>query len=167
MGFDDGFDFIFPEQTILGPEEFLVLSSNPEELRESHPNIRILGGLKGRLSRSGERIRLIDSFGNPADEVYYFDGGTWPEKADGGGSSLELASPFSDNSLGESWSASSEAHRGKWKTFVRTGRAVNGRSDPQGFHEFIFGLLESFLEIAEIFIDSVPITLINLLAISP
>jgi hypothetical protein len=32
---------------------------------------------------------------------------------------------------------------------------------------FIFGLLESFLEIAEIFIDSASITLINLLAISP
>lgn len=151
--FDDGFDFIFPEQTILGPEEFLVLSSNPEELRESHPNIRILGGLKGRLSRSGERIRLIDSFGNPADEVHYFDGGTWPEKADGGGSSLELASPFSDNSLGGSWSASSEAHRGKWKTFVRTGRAVNGRSDPQGFHEFIFGLLDE----GEILIDDISV----------
>ena len=98
-----------------------------------------MGGIKGRLSRSGERIKLVDAKGNPADEVHYFDGGRWPGKADGGGSSLELRNPYSDNKAPESWSSSDESSRGKWKNFVRTGRAVNGRSDPQGYHEFIFG----------------------------
>ena len=37
--------------------------------------------------------------------------------------------------------------------FVRTGRAVNGRSDPQGFHEFIFGLLDE----GEILIDDISV----------
>ena len=151
--FDDGFDFVFPEGTTLSPGEYLVLSKEPEELRNANPDIRIMGGLKGRLSRSGERIKLVDSVGNPVDEVHYFDGGSWPEKADGGGSSLELSNPYADNALAESWSASSESHRGEWKTFVRTGRAINGRSDPQGYHEFIFGLLDE----GEILIDDISV----------
>ena len=151
--FDDGFEFSFSEDTILGPQEFLVLSEDPNELKAYHPEIRIVGGIKGRLSRSGERIKLVDARGNPADEVHYFDGGRWPGKADGGGSSIELTNPYSDNEAPESWSSSDESYRGKWKNFVRTGRAVNGRSDPQGYHEFIFGLLDE----GEILIDDISV----------
>ncbi|MDE0570075.1 MAG: lamin tail domain-containing protein [Verrucomicrobiales bacterium] len=151
--FDDGFEFNFSEDTILSPGEFIVLSEDSDELRGQHPDIRILGGMKGRLSRSGERIKLIDSHGNPVDEVHYFDGGRWPGKADGGGSSLELRNPYSNNKIPESWSASNEFARGKWKSFVRTGRAVNGRSDPQGYHEFIFGLIDE----GEILIDDISV----------
>ncbi|RZO17883.1 MAG: hypothetical protein EVB09_03215, partial [Verrucomicrobiaceae bacterium] len=151
--FDDGFEFKFSEDTILGPGEFIVLSEDPEELRTLHPDIRIIGGMGGRLSRSGERIKLIDSNGNPADELHYFDGGRWPGKADGGGSSLELRNPYSDNAMPESWSASDEFARGKWKKFERMGRAVNGRSDPQGYHEFVFGLLDE----GEILIDDISV----------
>ena len=151
--FDDGFEFKFSEDTILAPGEFIVLSEDPEELRTLHPDIRILGGIGGRLSRAGERIKLIDSNGNPADELHYFDGGRWPGKADGGGSSLELKNPYSDNAMPESWSSSDEFARGKWKRFERTGRAVNGRSDPQGYHEFIFGLLDE----GEILIDDISV----------
>ena len=151
--FDDGFEFNFPKDMIIGPGEFIVLSENADELRNNHPEIRILSGIKGRLSRSGERIKLIDSNGNPADELHYFDGGRWPSKADGGGSSLELRNAYSDNATPESWSASNELARGKWKNFVRTGRAVNGRSDPQGYHEFIFGLLDE----GEILIDDISV----------
>ena len=112
--FDDGFEFKFSEDTILGPGEFIVLSEDPEELRTLHPDIRIIGGMRGRLSRSGERVKLIDSNGNPADELHYFDGGRWPGKADGGGSSLELRDPYSDNARPEAWSSSDEVARGKW-----------------------------------------------------
>ena len=50
--FDDGFEFKFSEDTILGPGEFIVLSEDPEELRTLHPDIRIIGGMRGRLSLS-------------------------------------------------------------------------------------------------------------------
>ena len=51
-------------------------------------------------------IRLYDSNGNLVDSVIYDDADPWPAEADGGGSTLELISPFLDNSAAENWIAS-------------------------------------------------------------
>ena len=92
-------------------------------LRTLHPYARILGNFTGRLARSGELLTLLDAAGNVADEVRYFDGKPWPAAADGGGSSLELRDPRSDNARPESWSASDERQHSAWETHVYSGVA--------------------------------------------
>jgi hypothetical protein len=85
---------------------------------------------------------LRDPTGNPADEVRYFDGGRWPEYADGGGSSLELRNPGADNSKAEAWAASDETGKTSWQTYSY--RAVanipSGSGQPTTWQDFILGL---------------------------
>ena len=90
---DEGVDYAFPASTSLAPGEYLVVASNPDYTRQAHPGIRVLGPYEGNLSNSGERVCLVDSWGNLADEVHYATGGEWPFLAGGLGSSLELKHP--------------------------------------------------------------------------
>ncbi|NQU25956.1 MAG: CotH kinase family protein, partial [Candidatus Nealsonbacteria bacterium] len=93
-------------------------------------------------SFKGERILLVDPIGNPADEVRYYDGGRWPEFADGGGSSLELRNPQTDNSKGESWAASDESGKSSWQTVTYRGLASNPVG-PTQYNELVVGLLDA------------------------
>ena len=64
----------------------------------------------GGLSNGGEDIEIVDAAGAVVDFVDYEDGsndyGDWGTAHDGGGGSLELLDPASDNSLATSWQAS-------------------------------------------------------------
>ncbi|MFP6856710.1 MAG: lamin tail domain-containing protein [Roseibacillus sp.] len=151
--FSDGVTFEFPPGAMLAPGGFLVVARDAAALSAKHPGVNVIGEFSGRLSRAGERLRLVDAMGNPADEVRYADGGRWPGKADGGGSSLELRDPDADNNLGGAWSASEESHRGSWTTYTRAARATSGSNDPTGYHEFIFGLLDE----GEVLIDDISV----------
>ena len=99
---------IFRWGPILGPDQYLVVARDAADLAARHPGIHIVGEFSGQLADSDERIQLVDAQRNLADEVHYYDGGRWPEYADGGGSSLELRDPHADNSRGEVWSSSDE-----------------------------------------------------------
>ncbi|PIB37176.1 hypothetical protein BFP72_18065 [Reichenbachiella sp. 5M10] len=54
------------------------------------------------LSNGGQRIQLLDAYGNTIDEVTYSDEGDWPD-ADGSGYYLELSDPNSDNNVASNW----------------------------------------------------------------
>jgi len=87
----------------------------------SHPSLtsaNTVGNFQGSLANSGERITLTfpdqvittnhgvvvtNTIHIPVDDVYYHDGGRWSRWADGGGSSLELVDPHSDNRLMANW----------------------------------------------------------------
>lgn len=60
------------------------------------------------LSNNGESIVLKDNMGTVIDSVYYSETAPWPATgpADGGGASLELCNPNSDNNNGASWNIS-------------------------------------------------------------
>src|SRR5690606_33629293 len=64
--FDDAVGFSFPQGTILGPGQYLVVSNDAAALAAVHPGITILGNFNGGLSNSTERIALLDAFGNIA-----------------------------------------------------------------------------------------------------
>ncbi len=149
----DGIEFAFPANTSLDAGEYLVVAGDADFLRTLHPDVRILGNFSGRLSRNGETLTLLDTVGNPANEVRYFDDRPWPSAPDGGGSSLELRDPRSDNARPESWVASSEGHRSAWKTYQYAGVA---RSDggPTRWNEFILGLLDA----GEVLLDDLRVT---------
>lgn len=85
-----------------------------------HAGIRVAGAWSGSLANSGEEIIVTAANGSNIFTVTYDDGGAWPGRADGGGSSLELSNPAAAPTtlpakavfLGtaENWRPSSEFH---------------------------------------------------------
>jgi hypothetical protein len=119
--FDRGIRYTFPPGTSLAPGEYLVLSEDPEVLREHyglegvHRTVILQYG--GRLANGGENVRLVDGLGNLVDEVRYWDGGRWSLWADGRGASLELIDPAQDNDFASAWDASDESEKAAWERF--------------------------------------------------
>jgi len=120
--FTKGVNFTIPTFTLL-PGEFLVIAADTATFEATYgvtPNV--IGGWTGKLSNSGERIKLVDQSGDQIDEVTYFDQGDWAIRqratvsgepgwdwftdADGLGSSLELINPNLSNNQGQNWTAS-------------------------------------------------------------
>ena len=116
--FDAGITYAFPAGTSISPGEALVVASNPEFTQQAHAGVRVLGPFTGNLSNSGELIRLIDNWGNLADEVHYSTGGEWPFLAGGLGSSLELINPNMDNSQATAWADSDESNKSSFQSYT-------------------------------------------------
>ena len=153
----DAVRYDFEPGTMIEPGEYLVVARNAATMQARYANLTsIAGQYDGTLSNSTETIRLRDAFRNPVDEVTYFDSGRWAGSADGGGTSLELRDPFSDNRLPEAWAASDESAESDWHTVV-----YSQVLQPDGFtngitnryREFITGLLSA----GEVFIDDISV----------
>ncbi|MEO5916248.1 MAG: lamin tail domain-containing protein [Luteolibacter sp.] len=152
--FAAGIGYTFASGTTLAPGARVVVARDPFLIPPA-PGLTVLGPWSGSLSGSGERILLQDASGNPADEVSYVDGGRWPGTPDGGGSTLELRDPHSDNSLPESWAASDETARRSWQTYTYQGVAAASSVGPDGqWREFILGLLDE----GEVLLDDITVT---------
>ena len=138
--FTDGVSFEVPTGTRLAPGSFAVVTKNIERFRENYGEITnaiVLGNFSGSLANSGERIALSEPdfviitnrdgslitnrIWLTVDDVRYYDGGQWGEWADGGGSSLELKDPNSDNSLASNWADSDESGKAEWTIIENTG----------------------------------------------
>jgi len=141
--FDGGIDYQFADGTMLGSGAYLVVAEDAAALSAKYPGITIVGNYSGNLSGKSDRLVLEDAFGNPADIVEYYDGGNWPEYADGGGSSLELKDPASDNARAESWAGSDENDQTSWQNYsYRMVAAVpTGSGQPTQWQDFVLGLL--------------------------
>ena len=125
---DEGVDYTFPSGASLAAGEYLVVASNPGYTQEAHPGATVLGPYEGNLSNSGERIVLLDSWGNLADEVHYSTGGEWPALAGGLGSSLELRNPNIDNSMPSAWADSDESEKSNFETYTIEDRYLQNNS---------------------------------------
>ncbi|MDB4726567.1 lamin tail domain-containing protein [bacterium] len=138
-----GISYNFPVGTMLASGEYLVVAKDASALAQKHPGITIVGDFSGSLGNGGDHLVLEDAHGNPADEVTYFDGGKWPGKADGGGSSVELLDPDADNNTATAWAASDETERSSWNTFTYEEVAVSDGIGNNAYHEFLIALLDS------------------------
>jgi hypothetical protein len=147
-------DFDFPAGTVLAPGEYLIVAGDVAAFQAARPGVPVVGPFQGALSNGNDRILLDDAFGNPADEVHYFDGGRWPEFADASGASLELRDPDADNSQGGAWAASDEGARSEWRTYTYRGIAETRSGTPTLWQEFAFGLLDGA---GEVLIDDVSV----------
>jgi len=106
---DDSHIYIFPSGTILEPHGYLVLCRELASFHDLFPDVNnYSGSFDFGLSGSGELIRLYETSGSIIDSVMYDDNSPWPEEPDGEGPTLELINLNLDNSLAESWAASSE-----------------------------------------------------------
>jgi len=105
---DDTHIFIIPENTSLNPGEFVVLCRDESMFVSVFPNVtNYIGDFGFGLSGGGELLRLYNDIGELVDAVEYNDNNPWPQAPDGDGATLELIDAMSDNSLAESWAASS------------------------------------------------------------
>ncbi len=104
--FSSGVTFTFPTLT-LAPAEYVVVALKAEAMQQTF-GLSTLEWTEGGLSNSGELIELRNSEDLVIDFVEYDDLLPWDTLADGYGPSLTLCNPFENNSLPESWTASTE-----------------------------------------------------------
>lgn len=99
--------FIFPDGSGIDGNSYLVLGREPQKFQTLYPESSLFPvAFDFGLSNGGEQILLLDSKGDYIDSLSYDDITPWPSMADGQGASLELNSPYSDNSKAWNWSAS-------------------------------------------------------------
>ena len=106
---DRGVEYCFPAGTMLAPLTTMVVADNStafDALYGFMPN----GVYDGKLSNSGEQVRLLDDAGVVASDVTWETSDPWPVTPDGNGPSLELVSALGDLSSPASWAASSQTN---------------------------------------------------------
>ena len=104
---DSNHKFIFPEGSVIEPEEYLVLVENYSAFSAHFPGVNNrIGEMGFGLKGSGEFIKLVNDKEQIIDSLTYDDTLPWPFEADGAGATLELIDASKDNSLAENWQAS-------------------------------------------------------------
>jgi hypothetical protein len=107
ISLDDGIRFSFPPKTPpLGPNEFVVLASNPDFFAEKYPDVTVSGAYEGHFSNKGEKVILRDAEGQTLLEFEYNDENGWPVSPDGRGDSLVLIDENGDPNDPHNWRAS-------------------------------------------------------------
>ena len=102
---NDSNQFVFPQNTTIQGNGYLVVVRNSEDFTSFYPEISsIIGEFDFGLSSSGDSVRLFNSDLIIHDEVNYGVTSPWPDLPNGGGYTLELIDPNLDNLLPESWS---------------------------------------------------------------
>ena len=106
----DGVQFLFPDDSgaILLPGERVVVVANQAAFDARYgAGVRVAGEFaEGNLRNGGERVAIEDRFGNLIQSFDYSDGGDWPGRADGSGSTLEVIDPAGDANDPANWRAS-------------------------------------------------------------
>ena len=106
---NDQHSFTFPDETIINNENYLIIAGDLDLFYNNYSNdIPVIGPFDFGLSGGGDQIRIYDDLGALMDSVKYDDVEPWPIEADGGGPTLELINPSSDNSLPQSWTSSQQ-----------------------------------------------------------
>jgi hypothetical protein len=166
--FVDGIEFSFPANTTIPGNGFVVVAKNASRLMTNYPGLNAgntFGNYDGTLANGGERLALakfaqttVTNNGVPvvenifiiADEVVYNDGGRWSRWADGGGSSLELIDPHSDNRLMANWADSDESAKSSWTLVEHTGVMDHGQGTINELHVMLLGRGECLVDNLEV-----------------
>ncbi len=153
----DGITFTFPS-FVLAPSYFVVIAKDTHALLSLYPGrftneVNLFGNYGGSLGNSGERIALKNSAGVVVNEVTYGDGGRWGQWSDGGGSSLELIDPRSDNRLPANWADSLPPASAQWTSLSVTGIVMTtspGGPGPIGLELMMLGAGECLVDDVEV-----------------
>jgi len=106
---DNSHGYTIPGETVIQPNNYLVLAKDMDLFSFSYPDINnVIGPFDFSLSGGGDQVRIFDSDGVLIDSVQYDDIDPWPVEPDGNGPTLELINPTLDNLLSESWAASTD-----------------------------------------------------------
>jgi hypothetical protein len=126
--FSRGIDYTFPQNTVLNPQAFLVLASNPQRFMTRY-GFPPFDRYDGFLANNGEAVALATIAGDTLAFVEYNDKAPWPEEADGGGYSLvpKERNPNAVQNDAAAWRPSLELHGSPG----RDDTADNGIGDQQ------------------------------------
>lgn len=153
---DGGISYQFSVGQKMNPGSYLVVAKNVASLQSNFPNISAVGPFANRLSGRSDLIRLSDQNHNPVNQVRYFAGRPWPDSADGGGSSLELRDPRSNNARPEAWAASDESSQSGWQNYTYRALARPGiNGEPSNWKELALGMLSGA---GEVLLDDIRLT---------
>ena len=108
----EAIEFTFPAMTLESAGRVVVVQNVPAFVARYGTTARVVGQYGGtlddfQLSNSGETLRLEDSLGRTIQGFSYNDAGTWPDRADGHGSSLEVIDTAGDYGDDQNWHSSS------------------------------------------------------------
>ncbi|MBT4482640.1 MAG: T9SS type A sorting domain-containing protein, partial [Candidatus Latescibacteria bacterium] len=104
---DDAHKFVFPDNTVIEPDDYIVLCRDKSLFHQMFPDIeKYIGDISFGLSGRGELVRLYNAMGELVNSLTYDNNPPWPEAADGRGSTLELLNPSLDNILPGNWAPS-------------------------------------------------------------
>ena len=157
----DGIEMVFPQGVVIPAGGFIVVARDAARLIRRYNALSVsntIGDFAGRLSNSGERIRLLmpqnSNGADPSwilvDEITYSEGGRWGQWSDRGGSSLELVDPRSDNRMASNWADSDESHKSDWVSFEAEGRLDWGTGSADEVHVMLLGAGECLIDGIEI-----------------
>ncbi|MEY2410291.1 MAG: hypothetical protein QOF48_2961, partial [Verrucomicrobiota bacterium] len=169
-----GIDYTFRTNTILATNAYLVVAKNVGRLITNYANLNTnntVGSFTGTLANNGERISIempdnvvttnllgvvkTNLIHIPINEVTYGAGGRWGKWSDGGGSSLELTDPHSDNRLPSNWADSDDTAKSQWTTVTATGTLDN---NPEGSGRYD-SIQVSMMDAGECLMDVVSVTI--------
>ena len=158
----DAVSYTIPANTQLAAGGYLVVARNPANLFAKYSNLNsgnTLGNFSGKLSHNGEHLALLmpaehkttDSHGNTVtniihimvNDMTYGTGGRWGQWSAGGGSSLELTDPKSNNRLAANWADSDETQKSVWTNIENTGVLDLGQNYESGVLHAQIGLLDA------------------------
>jgi len=106
---DNNHGYTIPDETVIQPNNYLVLAKDMDLFSSSYPDINnVIGPFDFGLSGGGDQVRIFDNAGVLIDSVQYDDIDPWSVEPDGNGPTLELINPTLDNLLSESWAASTD-----------------------------------------------------------
>jgi hypothetical protein len=166
--FIDAIAFTFASNTVIAPDGYLVIAKNTAHLMSNYPNLgpgKLVGNFSGKLAGGGEHLALarpepvVSTNGHGfitntmlvvVNEVNYGTGGRWPRWAAGGGSSLELIDPRSDNRLAPNWADSDETTKAPWTFVYNTGVVDNGNVSADQLQVVLQGPGECLIDDVEV-----------------
>lgn len=102
----EGISLSFPPGTGIEPQEYLLVSPDPDHTRVRYGVDPVVGPYSGRLDNGGEIVTLVNAEGEIVSRVHYEDARGWPTLADGLGPALELVDPHAPPEIPRSWAAS-------------------------------------------------------------
>ena len=102
-----GNEFIFPNNTVLNQDDYLIVSSDKIAFNNDYPYVQnLIGNFNFGLANYGDLVLLKDENGIVKDSVFYNYRYPWPELATIDGYTIELVGPTLPNEFGNNWKQS-------------------------------------------------------------
>ena len=118
LGFTPAFSFSGAAVTTLAKGAYVLIVENPQAFAARYgtqltalyganwQSMLVAGEFTQKLDNGGERVLLTDRAGNTIEDFTYNNGGAWPGRAAGSGSTLQIINPSDDPTDPNNWQSS-------------------------------------------------------------